>query len=314
MTFNRTTLMGRRRFLTMAGATATSTLLAAYVGNSHPPRVSANGDEYSISGSTTMKMLQRDGVTLACDDAGSATGATPPLVFVHGWCCDHTFLASQVEHFSASHRVLAVDLRGHGASDAPQQNYTVRGFADDVAWQCAQLGIEKPVIIGHSMGEQIALDLAARYPDLPAAIMLLDSVILPSPAFVDMLRPLAEALRGPDYRTAIQQGGASLFLPTDDAARKARLLDRMAMTPQHVAASAFVNHLIDYDATGAGMGCTVPAAYISAAVTMADLTRFRAACPQLVTAQTLGSGHFAALEVPDQVNAMIERFLAVGIA
>jgi pimeloyl-ACP methyl ester carboxylesterase len=44
-----------------------------------------------------------------------------------------------------------------------------------------------------------------------------------------------------------------------------------------------------------------------------DLARFRAAYPQLITAQTLGSGHFSQLEVPDQINAMVERFLAVGI-
>jgi hypothetical protein len=44
-----------------------------------------------------------------------------------------------------------------------------------------------------------------------------------------------------------------------------------------------------------------------------DLEQFKAACPQLLIAKTLGAGHFSPLEVPDQINAMIERFLAVGI-
>jgi hypothetical protein len=87
----------------------------------------------------------------------------------------------------------------------------------------------------------------------------------------------------------------------------------MSLTPQHVAASAFVNHLIEYDASAAAAGCEMPAAYISAATSIADLARFRAACPQLVTAQTLGSGHFSPLEVPDQINTMIERFLAIAV-
>jgi pimeloyl-ACP methyl ester carboxylesterase len=257
-----------------------------------------------------MNILRRDGIALAHTESGSGT---PPLVFVHGWTCDHTFFAPQVAHFSRSHRVVVVDLRGHGASDAPRQDYTVVGFADDLAWQCAQLGIARPVIVGHSMGGTIALEIAARYPELAAAIVLIDSVILPPPAFVDALRPLGEALRGPCYRQALDQAAAPLFLPTDDAARKARLLARMSLTPQHVAASAFANHLIEYDAVAAAAGCTVPALYIGAAATKADLVRFRAACPRLITGQTVGSGHFSPLEVPEQINAMIERFLAVAV-
>jgi hypothetical protein len=56
----------------------------------------------------------------------------------------------------------------------------------------------------------------------------------------------------------------------------------------------------------------VPVAYIGAEVAMADLPRFRTLCPQLITAQTLGSGHFSTLEMPDQVNAMLARLLEIG--
>jgi pimeloyl-ACP methyl ester carboxylesterase len=266
-------------------------------------------DVYLLHRRQTAHTLRRNGITLAHAESGSGT----PLVFVHGWACDHTLFASQVTHFSRSHRVVAVDLRGHGASDAPLQDYTVAGFADDLAWQCVQLGLVRPVIVGHSMGGTIALELAARYPNLAAAIVLIDSVILPPSAFVDTLRPLAEALTGPCYPQALDRAAAPLFQPTDDAARKTRLLARMSLTPQPVAASAFANHLIAYDASAAAAGCTVPIAYIGAAETMADLTRFRALCPQLITGQTVGSGHFSPLEVPEQINAMIERFLATSV-
>jgi pimeloyl-ACP methyl ester carboxylesterase len=230
-------------------------------------------------------------------------------VLLHGWACDHSFFAPQVAHFCREHRVIAVDLRGHGVSDAPHQEYTVAGFAADVAWQCAQLGLERPVIVGHGMGGTIALELAARYPELPAAIVLIDSVILPPPGFVDRLRPIAEELAGACYHHALERAVAPLFQSTDDPVRKARLLARMSLTPQHVAASAFRNHLLAYDATIAAAGCNVPTAYVSAAVTMADLNRFRALCPQLMTGQAVGSGHFSTLEVPGQINGMIERVI-----
>jgi hypothetical protein len=57
----------------------------------------------------------------------------------------------------------------------------------------------------------------------------------------------------------------------------------------------------------------VPIAYIAASNLMADLGQFKQLCPQLVTAQTIGSGHFSLLEVPEQVNAMLEGFVKISL-
>jgi pimeloyl-ACP methyl ester carboxylesterase len=251
--------------------------------------------------------LQRDSVRLAYIQAGTGK---PPLVFIHGWAGDHTIFTPQFDHFSQTHRSIAVDLRGHGQSDKPDQSYTVAGFADDIAWLCSQLGMTKPVIVGHSMGGNIALEIAARYPDLPAAIILLDTVVFPLPGLKEnALLPVEAALRGPAYREAIRQAISGLFLPTDDQACKAQLMERAATMPQHVALSAFQNHLITYDASEFASACKVPVGYIAATNPMADLAQFRSLCPQLVTSQVMLAGHFAPLVAPDQVNVMIERFL-----
>ncbi|MGZ4325975.1 MAG: alpha/beta fold hydrolase, partial [Solirubrobacteraceae bacterium] len=105
--------------------------------------------------------LVRDGVVLAYDDAGAGH---PALVFVHGAACNRRFWSQQVPRFCAAHRVIAVDLRGHGESDAPSERYTVRLFAEDLASTCTQLGIERPAVIGHSLGGLVALDFASAYP------------------------------------------------------------------------------------------------------------------------------------------------------
>src|SRR5258708_7430943 len=99
-----------------------------------------------------------------------------------------------------------------------------------------------------------------------------------------------------------------LFLPGDDPAVRAAIAASMAATPQHVLASAFGSHLIDFDAAAATAACKLPIAYIGAEVPMANLSKFREFCPHLKVGQTLGCGHFSTLLVPEQVNAMILGF------
>jgi pimeloyl-ACP methyl ester carboxylesterase len=81
-----------------------------------------------------------------------------------------------------------------------------------------------------------------------------------------------------------------------------------SLTPQHVLASAFGSHLIDFDAAAAAAACKLPIAYIGAVVPMANLSKFREFCPHLKVGQILGSGHFSTLLAPEQVNAMIQGF------
>src|SRR5437867_11077651 len=87
-----------------------------------------------------MEHRTRDGVRLAFAETGSGP---PPIVLVHGWTCDHTYFAPQRDYFSKRHRVVSVDLRGHGQSDKPKDTYTIAGFADDVAWLCRELALAK---------------------------------------------------------------------------------------------------------------------------------------------------------------------------
>ena len=257
----------------------------------------------------SMSHVTRDGVRLFYTDAGVGE---PPLLLVHGWSCDHTYFAPQFGHFSTHHRVVAVDLRGHGQSDQPEQDYTIAGFADDLAWLCGALGLRKPVVIGHSLGGAIALELAARHADLPVALVLLEAPIVPPAALRAAVEQLLPAFRAPNYREAQQQFvGQALFLPSDNPLRKARIVEAMSATPQHVMVSA-LEQLFAWDGAAAAQAARVPVLNLSAAQPPNDNARLSELCPQLVHGQTVGAGHFHQLEVPDQVNAMIERFLAVS--
>src|SRR5437867_1758640 len=148
-----------------------------------------------------MAVLLREGVALAYDEAGSGR---PPLVFVHGIACNRRFLDRQVRHFASAHRVLDVDLRGHGESDAPVQPYTMRLFAEDLAWTCARLGIERPVVIGHSLGGLVALELACADPGRVSAVVLIDSVLVPGGDRSGAVAALVARLRGEDPESGLR--------------------------------------------------------------------------------------------------------------
>ena len=260
-----------------------------------------------------MPFLHRDGVTLYY---ALSRGDAAPVVLIHGWCCDHRHMAPLAEHLSSQgHAVMSLDLRGHGRSDKPQQAYPISAFADDVAWCCRELQLQQPIFIGHSMGGIVAYELAVREPQLPGAIVMLDSAVVLPAAARDAVPQLLGLLSGPDYAATLREFVARVFfLPSDDAARKAGILDDMSATPQHVMLAAYAG-LAAYDAATAAGRYGGPALYIAAnePSPRSDMACLRELLPQLQTGQTVGSGHFCQLEVPQQVQAMIERFLAIAL-
>ena len=114
-----------------------------------------------------MATIVHDGIKLVYDDWGAGK---PVFVLVHGWACDRSFLLPQAEYFAWQHRIISLDLRGHGESDKPRGDYLMSTYADDIAYVIEQLGLGKVVAVGHSMGGITVLQLAAAHPDRVAAI------------------------------------------------------------------------------------------------------------------------------------------------
>jgi pimeloyl-ACP methyl ester carboxylesterase len=255
-----------------------------------------------------MPYLTRDGVKLYYEEAGVG----PALVFVHGWCCDHTHFARQVEHFSANHRVVSLDLRGHGVSDKPVEDYTMPLFADDVAFICRELGIDEAVAIGHSMGGNVVTAMAVRHPELVQAAIGVDTALFTSEGARERLKPRVEAMSQPDYLEAALAMVNSMFLPCDDPRLCETIRRGMTSVPQHTMVSAMQGNLAQSAETLGTV--TQPFLLISAGWVPVDLAAVRQVIPNLSYGQTYGSGHFCMLEVPDQVNAMIERFLTLEVA
>ncbi len=118
-------------------------------------------DEYIIAGEMTLHYVQ-----------WGAEGT--PVVCVHGLTANAFCFQALADALAPDHRVFAYDLRGRGDSDKPEDDYSIPTHALDLLELLDGLGLEKPVIVGHSLGASIALYFAAHYPDRLSKLVLMD--------------------------------------------------------------------------------------------------------------------------------------------
>ncbi|CDX22091.1 Alpha/beta hydrolase fold protein [Mesorhizobium plurifarium] len=104
-------------------------------------------------------------------------GSEPPLLLVHGFTDTSRSFSLLAPHLSGR-RLIMPDLRGHGASQAGEGN-GVADFADDIAGLIRHLRLNRPIVVGHSLGGMISIALAAQYPELVGGMVILASTLKP---------------------------------------------------------------------------------------------------------------------------------------
>lgn len=102
-----------------------------------------------------------NGITLAYDDAGDTAGEA--IVLIHGVSMSRRYFHRQLEPLSADHRVIAVDLRGHGGSEKVDSGHTVPQYARDLKLFIEALGLRRPALLGWSMGAFVAWDYIRQF-------------------------------------------------------------------------------------------------------------------------------------------------------
>ncbi|MFH1151150.1 MAG: alpha/beta hydrolase [Actinomycetota bacterium] len=110
-----------------------------------------------------------------CDICYVDEGEGPALLLVHGLGGSMTNWTPTIEHFSNTHRVVALDLPGHGRSSIPDGDAGVELFARTVRGLLSRLGIEKVSIAGNSMGGLLSMYLALEHPEMIENLVLVDS-------------------------------------------------------------------------------------------------------------------------------------------
>ncbi len=116
-------------------------------------------------------IVEVNGVRLAYDDRGAGT----PIVFLHAFPLNRTMWAAQESTLSQRFRVITVDLRGHGESDAPLWRYTLDQYADDVNALLDHLSIQRAVMAGLSMGGYVLFAMYRRHSDRIRGLIFADT-------------------------------------------------------------------------------------------------------------------------------------------
>ena len=164
---------------------------------------------------------------------------TPAIVFVHCWTCNHEFWTPQIEYFSADHQVIWLDLAGHGKSGSRRQRYTMQAFGQDVAEVVSRVGVEKVVIVGHSMGGPVALEAAKLLGDRVIGIVGVDTFYTPFeyPETDDEVSAFVEPFET-DFSKASEKLMRSMFTPHADVKTVEWILTQLSGSDEAMGVSA----------------------------------------------------------------------------
>jgi pimeloyl-ACP methyl ester carboxylesterase len=159
---------------------------------------------------TEVKGRARGLAGLGVEDHG-ATDDRPPLVLLHGLTFNRTMWGpalAALRDVDPGRRVLAIDLPGHGGS-SPWPSYDVESVAEAVHRAVTEAGLERPVVVGHSLAAVIATVYGARYPT--RGVVNVDQP-LQTEGFIRFVRSLADRLRGPEFPDVWQMFVASMHM------------------------------------------------------------------------------------------------------
>ncbi|MDO8212809.1 alpha/beta fold hydrolase [Conexibacter sp. CPCC 206217] len=252
-------------------------------------------------------------------------GSGPPLLFVHGLSgCWQNWLL-QLPAFAATHRVIAVDLPGFGASELPQRPISMSGYAAFLDALCSQLGVEGPVVaVGNSMGGLIAAELALALPQRVSRLVLVAAAGVSGEHA--RREPMLTAARVLGFVTA---WGASRHEPFARRARLRRLVLQFAVHQPERLSAALAFELM----AGSGRRGFIPAlaaltnyslrdrlpqlacptlivwGAADRTVPVRDADRFERLIPGARKVILPDTGHVPMLERPETFNALLKTFL-----
>jgi pimeloyl-ACP methyl ester carboxylesterase len=231
------------------------------------------------------------------------------LVLIHGWTCNLENWHDQIPDFANRSRIIAIDLPGHGQSDKPEITYSMDLFARAVDAVLRDAGVERAVLVGHSMGTPVARQFYRKYPRKTLAIVIVDGALRP---FADkkMMDGFIASFRGPNYKEAGQGMFAQMAGPNLAAEAQERVKASFLNTPQYVIVSAMEGMADDSIWSPDKINVPVLAIMAKSPFYPADIEQqYKSLAPTMDFQMWEGVGHFVMMERPKEFNAAVLAFL-----
>ncbi len=238
-------------------------------------------------------------------------GSGTPLVLLHWFPFDHTIWDGVIGELEKGIRVIAPDLRGHGRSMTTESDYSITDMAADIIELMDQLQIREAVIVGHSMGGYIALEITRNFPERVSGLVLISSHI-----FADSLEK--KQSRYNDIDRIMQQGAYAVLanmpnMLTHDNSIKRFCRDaviKMDSIGAMGALRAMANRTTSEDVWKTIKFPTMVIAGSDDQLIPIEQSRGFAGLPKYSTLEEInGAGHMPMLEAPDKVAAALVRFI-----
>jgi pimeloyl-ACP methyl ester carboxylesterase len=253
----------------------------------------------------------------------SGPRAATPIVLIHCFTCAINYWDGMIPRLARQHRVIAVDLRGHGGSEKPSSGYSVPDQASVVAEVLGRLGVRNAEVVGHSLGGPVAIALAEQSPQLVDRLVAIDSI--PDTSYGDVgfigelpFKPVVgEALWRvkPDF--SIRDGLGVAFAPgfpvPDAFVEDVKRMTYSAYTGSHDAFDDYTGEkpLPERAATVGKPLLAIMGAEEQIANDPAEaLAAYREAYPEAQTKLIAGAGHSPNVEKPAETAALVLAFAA----
>ncbi|MGW0881978.1 alpha/beta fold hydrolase [Streptomyces sp. NPDC002671] len=255
-----------------------------------------------------MPQLELDGARLMYDDEGPRDAAETPLVFVHGWTANRHRWDHQMAHFAARRRVIRLDLRGHGESTGAGVR-TIAELAQDVLALLDHLGVERFVLVGHSMGGMISQTIALAHPERVERMVLVNSISRMAYSRGRGLLMAASTLA--PFKLFVAANIQRAFAPGYPREEVRAHIRSSADTPREVVMTLY-GAMRDFDVLDRVGEIRTPTlmvhGYHDIQLPVQQMLRMAKAYPDAVV-RIIDAGHELPVEKPAELTAAVDRFV-----
>jgi pimeloyl-ACP methyl ester carboxylesterase len=232
------------------------------------------------------------------------------VVFVHGWCCDHSVWRDQAAGLNGKVRMLFIDLPGYGKSDKPKTDCTIELFAKGIDAVLRDAGVEHAVLVGHSMGTPVVRQVYRQHPDKVQALVFVDGALRPFTKDSAEAEKFLSMFKEDTFKETAPRFLAGMLTPATPKAARARIERLVAGTDPKVAISSMRGMLDPKAWTDDPVKVPAQALMAKSPFWTAEYKAFvKKLVPGVDYREFDGVGHFLFMEKPKEFNAALAEFL-----